>query len=310
KGSINWQAIVADCPNLEDYGLTESLGYRYNLQTPLFSDYMEKQRTVYVPPNSALGYTASGPLKAPVGTIISKTFINPSSQQAVETRLLIHRQSGWVGLPYLWNNGIAKLHVGGALIPQSINLEGKRTDWRYQVPNQNQCGSCHTQGQQLHPIGLATKWLNHSNQLQQLEDKGWLTGLPQDPNQRPQAAAWDDIKTNNLPQRARAYLDINCGHCHNPAGLAHTSGLELKAELPMSTTTGVCKPPVAAGRGAGDLSYAIVPGEAQASILPLRIGSLDPAIKMPELSKGLVHQQGLALIKQWINQMPGTCEEH
>jgi len=245
---INWQAIEAGCPNLEDYGLTTSLGYRYNLQTPLFSDYMEKQRTIYLPPNSSLGYTATGPLNAPIGTIISKTFVNPNSQQIVETRLLIHRQSGWVGLPYLWSNGVAKLHVGGALVPQSINLEGKRTDWDYQVPN-------------------------------------------------------------NLPQRARAYLDINCSHCHNPAGLAHTSGLALKAELPMSTKTGVCKPPVAAGRGAGDLSYAIVPGEAQPSILHLRMSSLDPAIKIPELSKGLVHQQGLALIKQWINQMPGTCEQ-
>jgi uncharacterized repeat protein (TIGR03806 family) len=306
---INWQAIEADCPNLEDYGLTASLGYTYDLQTPLFSDYMEKQRTIYLPANSSLAYTASGPLKAPIGTIISKTFVNPSSQKAVETRLLIHRQSGWVGLPYLWNNGIAKLHVGGALIPQSINLEGKRIDWHYQVPNQNQCDSCHKQGKQFQPIGLATKWLNHSNQLQQLEDKGWLTELPEDPNQRPLVAAWDDTNNNNLPQRARAYLDINCGHCHNPAGLAHTSGLALKAELPMSTKTGVCKPPVAAGRGAGDLSYAIVPGEAESSILHLRMGSLDPAIKMPELSKGLVHQQGLALIKQWINQMPGTCEQ-
>ncbi len=306
---INWQAIEADCPNLEDYGLTASLGYRYNLQTPLFSDYMKKQRTIYLPPNSSLGYTATGPLNAPIGTIISKTFVNPSSQQIIETRLLIHRQSGWVGLPYLWNNGVAKLHVGGALVPQSINLEGKRTNWDYQVPNQNQCGSCHKQGKQMQPIGLASKWLNHSNQLQQLADKGWLTGLPEDANQRPQVAAWDEANPNNLPQRARAYLDINCSHCHNPAGLAHTSGLVLKAELPMSTKTGVCKPPVAAGRGAGDLRYAIAPGEAQASILHLRMSSLDPAIKMPELSKGLVHQQGLALIKQWINQMPGTCEQ-
>ena len=306
---VNWQAFEADCPNLADYGLEETLGYTYTLSTPLFSDYMKKQRTVFVPPNMALDYTSAGPLTAPIGTIIRKTFINPDSQQKIETRLLIHRQSGWVGLPYLWTQGEAKLHVGGATVAQSINRNGKRIDWNYQVPNKNQCGSCHQQGKQMQPIGLASKWLNHSNQLQQLSDKGWLSELPADATQWPQTVAWNDVQNNNLPQRARAYLDINCGHCHNPAGFAHTSGLALNTELPMSTQTGICKPPVAAGRGAGDLKYAIVPGDAEASILHLRMSSLDPAVKMPELSKGLVHEQGLALIKQWITQMPGTCED-
>ena len=51
-----------------------------------------------------------------------------------------------------------------------------------------------------------------------------------------------------LEDRARAYLDVNCGHCHNPKGPADTSGLWLDAAHHDPRRLGLCKPPVAAGR--------------------------------------------------------------
>ena len=70
---------------------------------------------------------------------------------------------------------------------------------------------------------------------------------------------------------------------------------------------GRCKPPIAAGRGSGGFNYSLVPGQADQSILTFRMASRDPAAMMPELGRTLVHQQGVELIRSWINTMQGEC---
>ena len=52
-----------------------------------------------------------------------------------------------------------------------------------------------------------------------------------------------------IQEGARAYLDVNCGHCHNPKGPANTSALDLTIFAAGDRHLGMCKPPVAAGRG-------------------------------------------------------------
>lgn len=89
--------------------------------------------------------------------------------------------------------------------------------------------------------------------------------------------------------RARAYLDINCGHCHNRRGPADTSGLALDASETSRVALGLCKSPIAAGRGTGDRRFAIVPGQPDESITVYRMGSTDPGSMMPELGRSLAH---------------------
>ncbi len=70
------------------------------------------------------------------------------------------------------------------------------------------------------------------------------------------------------------------------------------------TAFGINKPPVAAGIGSGGLAFDIVPGRPDQSILAFRIASTHPGIMMPELGKRLVHDEGVALIREWIAAMP------
>ena len=70
---------------------------------------------------------------------------------------------------------------------------------------------------------------------------------------------------------------------------------------------GICKTPVAVGRGSGDRPYDIYPGNPDESILVYRMEHSDPAIAMPELGRGVVHAQGVALIRDWIAALPGEC---
>ena len=70
---------------------------------------------------------------------------------------------------------------------------------------------------------------------------------------------------------------------------------------PFGTEVGECKPPVAAGDGAGDLMFAIVPGDAGQSILPFRMDSNAPDVRMPEIGRSVIHTEGVELIEAWIN---------
>ena len=50
--------------------------------------------------------------------------------------------------------------------------------------------------------------------------------------------------------------------------------------------------------------YTIVPGHPDESIMDFRIRSIDPGIMVPELSRKLVHSEGVELIQAWIREMP------
>lgn len=297
----------------------------YDIQTPLFSDYAAKHRFVYVPDGTSAQYRNEGPFEFPVGTVLVKTFgfLNdlraPAlGERIIETRLLIRKADGtWTGLPYLWNEDAteARLAVAGAVVPvEWTHTDGSRRAIDYIVPNMNQCKQCHENAKQLIPIGPAARYLNKDydygdameNQLARWIRLGILEGAPEDPAAAPKVPHAFDPDSGTLAARARAYLDINCAHCHNPDGPAYTSGLDLSWGQDDPARYGVNKPPVAAGRGAGDLRFGIVPGDPAASILHFRIASTDPGIMMPPLPRRVADEEGVALIGAWIASMAGN----
>ena len=114
---------------------------------------------------------------------------------------------------------------------------------------------------------------------------------------------WNDPASGSVDDRARAYLDVNCAHCHNRAGPANTSGLWLDWDQPRGVTLGLGKRPTAAGRGSADLDFAIAPGHPDRSYLISRMQSLDPGIAMPELGRATVHEEGVSLVSDWIRTL-------
>ena len=315
---------------LSDYGLFVGNGSSqepvegvipYDLNTPLFSDYTEKFRFVKVPPGRSAEYSPEETFVFPVGTIIAKTFAYPVDardpalgRRLIETRILKHEPQGWVGLPYIWNaeQTEAVLDVAGDMVDAHwIDAEGKEQSNNYIVPNANQCKGCHRLGDEILPIGPKARHLNRDftyahgteNQLAYWTRTKALADTP-DPQDAPRLAVWNDPATGSLDARARAWLEVNCAHCHNPAGPARNSGLDLMASQQGPTQFGIFKAPVAAGRGSGGRDYDIVPGDPDKSIMTFRITSIDPGIMMPELGKRLIHTEGVELVREWIAAMP------
>ena len=163
----------------------------------------------------------------------------------------------------------------------------------------------------MHPLGAVLNQLsakigdnNQDSQLEILVSKGWLASIPvPEPSY-----SWKDADSS-IDQRAIAYLNMHCGHCHNKNGAADTSALLLDGSHASKINMGVCKTPVAAGGGAGDKKYSIVPGSPEESIVMYRMLSDQPDEMMPELGRSLVHKEGIEIIRDWISKMPGSCPE-
>ena len=263
----------------------------YHLITPLFSDYADKDRYFYLPQGTKMSFDAAGTVAFPVGAAIIKTF--RYGARRIETRVLLHRSNGWLALPYVWEGDDAVLKRAGARV--TMDVHGQAIN--YQVPNVNQCKECHQTGAALTPIGPKAR------NLDDLSLTAWRkAGLADAAPKVPKMPRWDDA-TQPIALRARAYLEVNCAHCHKPEGSASNSGLYLGWDQPAGPSLGLGKSPVAAGRGSGGRMVAIAPGHPEQSIMTYRMASTEPGVAMPELGRNMVHVEGVALIENWVRAM-------
>lgn len=197
---------------------------------------------------------------------------------------------------------------------------------KYQIPAAMNCITCHGGDDRepgAAPLGLKPRYLNRDydyggnigrrNQLDYLRSQGLLTvpegfdyaqvekhprwNVPGDTGAAPDSA-------QDIHQRVRAYLEVNCMHCHTSDGAASNSNLFLDSFRTVNISYGICKKPVAAGKGSGeDRMYDIVPGDAEGSILPFRVLSAETGIRMPPLARTVVHGEAANLIATWIDSV-------
>jgi parallel beta-helix repeat protein len=215
----------------------------------------------------------------------------------------------------------------------------------YRVPNVNQCLSCHSNADKeagAAPIGLKVRNLNgpyrpesaqatlqsqHAvrgrNQLQFWRDEGLLAGGPADFGVEPTtqvATALERLPIYNKPgdagheagspadveSRARAWLEVNCEHCHTVRGYAGSTGLYLDSFREVDVSYGICKSPTATGaEGSGGRAVDIHPGDSTKSIMEYRISeaATTPSARMPPIARSVVDEAGHALIQQWIDEV-------
>lgn len=293
----------------------------YDLNSPLFSDYTAKYRFVKLPVGEKAKYDDRVVFDFPVGTTIAKTFSYPhdrrdpsQGERLMETRILHHRESGWEAFSYQWNEEQtgARLSLAGAVVPVSwTHDDGSTKSNDYIIPDANKCMSCHEEKKQILPIGPKARHLNRDydyadgseNQLVHWTKHDLLEGAPSDPEEAPRNAVWNDPSTGSLDERTRAYLEINCAHCHHIGGPARNAGLDFEIHHGKTEKLGIWKSPVAVGRGGGGRKYSIVPGKPEDSILYYRLNSTDAGIMMPEIARRMIHEEGVALVREWIEQM-------
>ena len=288
-------------PKISDYQiftgnpvtLTPATGlYEYEPATGLFTDYAEKQRLIKLPEGYKLTAVNDGLPYFPDGTMFVKTFYyrndkrdTAKGKQLIETRLLIKNNGAWNAGTYVWNKELteALLVTGGAKTSVSwIDKEARQRTIAYRVPSVKDCGSCHNAGNSLQPIGFKVRNLNVDvvrdsktiNQLIYLQHAGVINAV--DPSRFAKLPAWQNTNWT-IEERARAYLDVNCAHCHSDKGSCAQSKLRFAYDIPFANTQ--------------------IAGKKN------RIVNMMAKGRMPRTGTTIVDEEALALIKSYIQNI-------
>ena len=104
------QVETNDKKRLSDYGFFKGKlanlspnekVYSYSINTPLFSNYAEKARFIYLPSGKKMALELHGPVRFDDGAVLIKNFYYPVDQtspnderELLETRLLIKKKKG------------------------------------------------------------------------------------------------------------------------------------------------------------------------------------------------------------------------
>ena len=281
--------------NLADLIFIETV-HEYEMTTPLFTDYSYKLRSISIPKGASMVYNGDGLPIFPDNTILTKTFYyladerSPSlGKKIIETRILIKKNGIWNVGNYVWNEAQTEAFLdegAHALQINWIDTEGNNRNINYLVPPQNLCFQCHDNYGSVMPVGPKLRAMNmvHNgqNQLQYFKDNDLLTGAP-DVSQIAVLADWSD-NTLLLEDRARAYLDVNCAHCHQPGGsynLNFGDTFDLRYEIPY-----------------GDSNI-----YAERVAIQDRMNTQIPNYFMPLIGTSVKHTEGVNLIDAYIDSL-------
>lgn len=239
QDSLSFYNIFAGTPSdliqNEDYHLLE-------LSSALFTDYAHKQRLVKIPDGFQLDRLNDGSIDFPEGTILVKTFYYYNDERdeslgkrIIETRLMIKSEGLWNVATYIWNDSEtdAILQLNGLDVQVNwIDESGINRSTLYDVPDENECITCHQSNNSIIPLGTTLTNMNRNvsrngqsiNLLNHLQTVGILSDF--NIQAVPEIPDYNNL-SNSLEERARAYMHMNCAHCHNPNGWEEVVEQEL-----------------------------------------------------------------------------------
>jgi len=290
----------------------------YDVIVPFWSDGAQKLRFISVP-DEKIKFAPTGEWVFPRGTVFVKTFelatneLNPNSLCRLETRLLVCDTNGGVyGVVYKWRADDSDADFLATNLTEAIPIQtatGVRTQmWYY--PSRADCLTCHTANAH-YVLGVKTRQLNRNlaypsgvtdNELRTWNHIGLFdTNLNEaDLEKFPTLASLEDT-TRSLEDRARSYLDANCAQCHRPKGTV--AYFDARYDTPLAKQN-LIDGPVLIDERIDDSPRVIKPNDLWRSILYMRTDTTE-AFKMPPLARNTIDQQGMKLLREWIESLPG-----
>jgi len=164
------------------------------------------------------------------------------------------------------------------------------------------------------PIGIKPQNLNFNyiyadgsskNQLTKWVEQGYLQNNFSLPTEENSTVNYNDA-SKPLSVRARSYVDANCAHCHKDERHCDYRAMRFafNETKDNNTNMGVC---INAAETGGEFPAAFIkvvaPGNINRSMMYYRLSTNNESQKMPLHGRTIVHDEGLALMGQWINSL-------
>ncbi len=317
----------------------------FSIQAPAWADYATAQRWVALPDRSTATIHAE-PVEVhesmfrelvtfPADGVLAKTISlemrqgDPATARRLETQILHYDGRYWRGYTYAWNDEQTEATlVEAAGRNRTFDIEDpqapgghRKQIWHF--ASRNECLQCHNPWAGFR-LAFTAPQLNRDhcygertdNQLRTLEHIGLIRFEPplpsiDEPEVTPElkppgrlANPYDEHA--ELDPRARAWLHVNCSHCHQ-FGAGGTADIELREEYPVTATKALEAPPRQGSFGIAR-GQLLAPGDPYRSILYYRIAKMGRG-RMPHIGSDLVDVPGTKLIHDWIRQLPVHKDE-
>jgi uncharacterized repeat protein (TIGR03806 family) len=290
----------------------------YDLVLAFWSDGAAKTRYVAIP-EGKVAFSPTGEWTFPPGTVFVKTFelptdaTQPTVKRRLETRLLVvDRNGGVYGASYKWRPDLSDADlVAAAGLHEDITIRDANgthvQSWYY--PSRADCIECHN-GHTKGPLGPKTRQMNRDvrypngvteNQLRHWNRLGLFdTALDEREIAALPTLARSDDTSRSLEDRARSWLDANCAHCHRPGGTV--ANFDARYETPLDQQH-LIDGPVLIDENV-DRARVISPHDPWRSVALMRVET-NGDIRMPPLARSTIDTQGAALLRHWIESLPG-----
>ncbi|MBP85957.1 MAG: hypothetical protein CMJ64_04440 [Planctomycetaceae bacterium] len=289
----------------------------YSINAEPWADYAVAQRFVAVPEAGTINAEALT-YSFPKDSVLVKTLSlametgNPSTRRKVETQILHFDGTEWQPYTYQWNDeqtDAELLDAAGAErvfeIDDADATGGKREQtWRFS--GRAECQRCHNKWSGP-PLAFNTPQLNKTHDYggtvaSQLDTSAHIKLIENAPPDKDRAKLANPLdSSDDREARARAYLQVNCAHCHRlHAGSAVLSHMHY--DLPLEKTNMVGVRP-SQGTFGIHAAQVISPGDPFRSVLLYRMSKLGGG-RMPHIGSTEIDHDSLQLMYEWIQQIP------
>jgi putative heme-binding domain-containing protein len=314
----------------------------FSINAEQWSDGAIAERFIGVPGNESIRFRArpaavtgsmfSRSMDFPIDTVLGKTLStewtpgDPQSRRRIETQILHFDGREFQAYTYEWNDDQSDAQlVGRSGKTRSIEVRmsgsntGKSLKWRFS--SRAECIRCHNPWSE-YTLAFNVAQLNRphdfgwtiDNQIRTYRRIGLWSDLSEtDSNESPGGSTAPKSpeelprftppfqETADIHARARSYLHVNCAHCHRNGG-GGSSYVHMSHDLTLSETKLLGSPPTQGTFGIPD-AQVVSPGDPYRSVLYFRMSKIGPG-HMPHLGASQVDDRGVALIHDWIRQLP------
>ncbi|RLS36197.1 MAG: hypothetical protein DWH78_09245 [Planctomycetota bacterium] len=304
----------------------------YEINAAQWADHASADRWMALPGAEPVQIDSDAKWIFPDGAVLAKTVSIEMSQgdsnsvRRLETQVLHREEGAWRPYTYAWNDEQSDAElVDAAGFTRTLQIRDAQApsglrEQSYRFASRGECQMCHNPWvemkttsigiQSASPLAVSSMQWNTSlpedpaqNQMTALHGHGWLAGsVAESPSSTGRFANPYDT-TAVLEERVRAYLHVNCSHCHQPhAGGSAT--IDLLHDVKLADAKLIDAKP---GQGAFGISAAriVSPGDPLGSVLHYRMATIGSG-RMPRIGSEEVDEQAVAMIREWIAQLPAS----